>query len=79
MSCRLLHLVWPVAQYVCNMLDESFCPGSTSTDFCFADLAKLPVEEVAKLCSWLLEKVRAVGSGHAQVLLQIDTKLKVRD
>jgi len=69
--------VQPAAQYVCNMLDEGLCPGSTNTDLCFADLSKLPEKELGKLCAWMTEKVDAIASGHAQVLMQIDTQLKV--
>ena len=59
------------------MLNEGLCPGSTNTDLCFADLSKLPEEEIAKLCAWMTDKVEAIASGHAQVLMQIDTQLKV--
>ncbi len=67
----------PAAYYVCNMLDDGLCPGSTEEDLCFADLSKLPEKELAKLCAWMTEKVDAIASGHAQVLMQIDTQLKV--
>lgn len=67
----------PAAQYVCNMLDEGLCSGGTNTDLCFADLSKLSVKELGKLCTWMTEKVAAIASGHAQVLMQIDTQLKV--
>ena len=59
------------------MLEEGLCPGSTNTDLCFADLSKLPEEKIAKLCAWMTDKVEAIASGHAQVLMQIDTQLKV--
>ena len=59
------------------MLDEGLCPGGTNTDLCFADLSKLSVKELGKLCTWMTEKVAAIASGHAQVLMQIDTQLKV--
>ncbi len=75
--CRFDSIVQPAAQYVCNMLDEGLCPGSTNTDLCFADLSKLPEKEIAKLCAWMTDKVEAIASGHAQVLMQIDTQLKV--
>ncbi|KAL0047720.1 hypothetical protein WJX82_010297 [Trebouxia sp. C0006] len=74
--CLYDSIVQPAAQYVCNMLEEGLCPGSTNTDLCFADLSKLPEEEIAKLCAWMTDKVEAIASGHAQVLMQIDTQLK---
>ena len=69
--------VQPIARYVFNMLGESDSSFSTATELHFADLTKLPGEEIGKICVWLIEKVDAIASGHAQVMLQIDTQLKV--
>ncbi|KAL0037645.1 hypothetical protein WJX77_006007 [Trebouxia sp. C0004] len=74
--CLFDSIVQPAAQYVCNRLDEGLCPGSTNSYLCFADLTKLPEKELAKLCAWMTDQVDAIASGHAQVLMQIDTQLK---
>ena len=37
----------------------------------------MPDQDIAKLCHWLMEKVHAIASGQAQVMLQIDPQLKV--
>ena len=67
----------PIARYVTLLLDGGFGLGSTSTELFFPDVWKLPDREISKLCFWLMEKVHAIGSGQAQVMLQIDPQLKV--
>lgn len=59
------------------MLDGGFCPGSTSTELFLPDVRKLPDQENGRLCLWLMEKVHAISTGQAQVMLQMDPQLKV--
>lgn len=75
--CRYNSIMQPAARFVCSTLDEGLCPGSTNTDLCFGDLSHLPRKELGKLCAWMTGRVDAIASGHAQVLMQIDTQLKV--
>lgn len=67
----------PIARYVTIMLDSGCCPGSTSTELFLPDIRKLPDQENGRLCHWLMEKVHAIASGQAQVMLQMDPELKV--
>ncbi|KAA6426501.1 MAG: U box, partial [Trebouxia sp. A1-2] len=76
--CLYNSIMQPAARFVCSTLDEGLCPGSTNTDLCFGDLSHLPRKELGKLCAWMTGRVDAIASGHAQVLMQIDTQLKTR-
>ena len=66
----------PIARFVTITLD-GFSIGSTSTELYYPDVWKLPDQDIARLCHWLMEKVHAIASGQAQVMLQIDPQLKV--
>ena len=59
--CRYNAVLYPVTQFVCEMLPEQM-RESTRTELFFDDLEKLPSMEVARICEWLTEKVDGFSS-----------------
>ena len=69
----------PLAAFVHSMFndDPELKPCGTATELAWSDVRKLSVEQQSSAALWIFDRLGIFGSGHAELLLQIDPQAQV--